>query len=46
MIKNAVLDKKKYEAMEEWVAEKVKVTNMKISEQYRYCPFVSKWQIP
>ncbi len=46
MIKNAALEQKKYEAMEKWVAEKVKVTNMKISEQYRYCPFVSKWQIP
>ena len=46
MIKNAALEQKKYEAMEKWVVEKVKVTNMKISEQYRYCPFVSKWQIP
>ena len=46
MIKNAALEQKKYDAMEKWVAEKVKVTNMKISEQYRYCPFVSKWQIP
>ncbi len=46
MIKNAALEQKKYEAMEKWVAEKVKVTNMKISEQYRYCPFVNKWQIP
>ena len=46
MIKNAALEQKKYDAMEKWVVEKVKVTNMKISEQYRYCPFVSKWQIP
>ena len=46
MIKNAALEQKKYEALEKWVAEKVKVTNMKISKQYRYCPFVSKWQIP
>ena len=46
MIKNAALEQKKYEAMEKWVVDKVKVTNMKISEQYRYCPFVSKWQIP
>ena len=45
-IKNAALEQKKYEALEKWVAEKVKVTNMKISKQYRYCPFVSKWQIP
>ena len=46
MIKNAALEQKKYDAMEKWVAEKVKVTNMKISEQYRYCPFVTKWEIP
>lgn len=46
MIKNAALEQKKYEAMEKWVLDKVKVTNMKISEQYKYCPFVSKWQIP
>jgi hypothetical protein len=32
--------------MEKWVLDKVKVTNIKISEQYKYCPFVTKWQIP
>ena len=46
MIKNAALEQKKYDTMEKWVLEKVKVTNIKISEQYKYCPFVSKWQIP
>ena len=46
MIKNAALEQKKYEAMEKWVLDKVKVTNIKIAEQYKYCPFVSKWQIP
>ena len=46
MIKNAALEQKKYEAMEKWVKEKVKVTNIKIAEQYKYCPFVTKWQIP
>ena len=46
MIKNAALEAKKYETMEKWVLDKVKVTNIKISEQYRYCPFVTKWQIP
>ena len=45
MIKNAALEQKKYDALEKWVAEKVKITNMKISEQYRFCPFVVKWQI-
>lgn len=46
MIKNAALEQKKYDTMEKWVMEKVKVTNIKISEQYKFCPFVSKWQIP
>jgi len=46
MIKNAALEQKKYDTMEKWVLEKVKVTNIKIAEQYKFCPFVSKWQIP
>ena len=46
MIKNAALEQKKYDTMEKWVLDKVKVTNIKIAEQYKYCPFVSKWQIP
>lgn len=46
MIKNAALEQKKYDALEKWVLEKVKVTNIKISEQYKYCNFVTKWQIP
>lgn len=46
MIKNAALEQKKYDALEKWVIEKVKVTNIKISEQYKYCDFVTKWQIP
>ena len=46
MIKNAALEQKKYDALEKWVLEKVKITNIKISEQYKYCPFVTKWQIP
>jgi hypothetical protein len=40
------LEQKKYDAMEKWVLDKVKVTNIKISEQYKYCPFVTKWRIP
>ena len=46
LIKNAALEQKKYDAMEKWVLDKVKVTNIKISEQYKFCPFVTKWQIP
>ena len=46
MIKNAALEQKKYDALEKWVLDKVKVTNIKISEQYKFCPFVTKWEIP
>ncbi|MBR4787195.1 MAG: peptidylprolyl isomerase [Bacteroidales bacterium] len=46
MIKNAALEEKRYDALQKWVVEKVKVTSIKINEQYRDCPFVSKWQIP
>ena len=46
MIQNAALENKKYEALEQWVLDKVKVTNIKINAQYRDCDFVSKWQIP
>ena len=46
MIKNAALEEKRYDALQKWVLEKVKVTSIKINEQYKDCPFVSKWQIP
>ena len=46
LIKNAALEEKKYDALEKWVIDKVKVTNIKIAEQYKFCPFVSNWQIP
>ncbi len=46
MIKNAALEEKKYDAMQKWVVDKVKVTSIKLNEQYRECEFVSKWQIP
>lgn len=46
MIKTAALEEKKYDALEKWLAEKVKVTSIKLNEQYRDCPFVTKWQIP
>lgn len=46
MIKTAALEEKKYDALEKWMAEKVKVTSIKLNEQYRDCPFVTKWQIP
>lgn len=46
MIKNAALEEKKYDALQKWVIEKVKVTSIKLNEQYRDCEFVTKWQIP
>lgn len=46
MIKNAALEEKKYDALQKWVVDKVKVTSIKINEQYRICDFVNKWQIP
>ncbi len=46
MIKSAALEEKKYDALQKWVVEKVKVTSIKLNDQYRDCEFVSKWQIP
>lgn len=46
MIKNAALEEKKYDALQKWVVDKVKITSIKINNQYRNCPFVAKWQIP
>lgn len=46
MIKNAALEEKKYDAMQKWVVDKVKVTSIKLNDQYRDCDFVTKWQIP
>lgn len=46
MIKNAALEEKKYDAMQKWVVNKVKVTSIRLNEQYRDCDFVTKWQIP
>lgn len=46
MIMNAALENKKYEALENWIRDKVKVTNIKLNAQYKTCDFVTKWQIP
>ena len=46
MIKNAALENKKYDALEQWLVDKVKVTNIKLNAQYKECDFVTKWQIP
>jgi peptidyl-prolyl cis-trans isomerase SurA len=46
MIKNAALEEKKYNALQKWVVDKVKVTSIKLNAQYKECSFVTKWQIP
>lgn len=46
LIKNAALEEKKYDALQKWVLDKVKATNIKLNNQYKECPFVTKWQIP
>lgn len=46
MIKNAALEEKKYDALQKWVVDKVKVTSIKLNDKYRDCEFVTKWQIP
>jgi peptidyl-prolyl cis-trans isomerase SurA len=45
VIKNEALNEKKNNAIEKWVANKVKVTSMKIDEKYNNCDFVIRWQI-
>jgi len=45
VIKNAALDEKKNKAIEKWLANKVKVTSIKIDEKYKNCDFVIRWQI-
>ncbi|MDR1345606.1 MAG: peptidylprolyl isomerase [Bacteroidales bacterium] len=46
VIKNAALEAKKQNAIDKWVYEKVKITSIKITPEYKHCPFVQKWQIP
>lgn len=46
IIKNAALEEKKQNTIDKWIVDKVKVTNLKISEKYKNCPFVMEWQIP
>lgn len=46
IIKNAALEDKKEKVLELWVKNKVKTTNIKISEIYDYCNFINEWNIP
>ncbi len=45
-IKNAALEEKKYNTLQKWIVNKVKVTSIKLNEEYKDCPFVEEWQIP
>ena len=46
LIKNAALEEKKQNLIKDWILNKVKLTNIKINENYRNCPFVNEWNIP
>ncbi|MDR3047396.1 MAG: peptidylprolyl isomerase [Bacteroidales bacterium] len=46
ILQNAALENRKNEVLDKWVANKVKVTSIKINDKYRECPFVNEWQIP
>lgn len=45
LIKNAATEDKKQKLVDNWIVEKVKVTNIKINENYRNCSFVKEWGI-
>lgn len=46
LIRNAALEEKKQNLIKEWLLNKVKVTHIKIKENYRNCPFIQEWNIP
>ncbi|MDR1757421.1 MAG: peptidylprolyl isomerase [Bacteroidales bacterium] len=46
MIQNAAIEEKKMKIVDKWLMNKVKVTSIKINDEFRDCPFVKKWQIP
>jgi len=45
VIKNAALEEKKAKAIEKWILNKVKITSIKIHDNYKNCDFVTRWQI-
>ena len=45
LIKGAALEEKKQSLIDKWLKEKVAVTNIKINENYRNCPFLKEWGI-
>ncbi|MDL2296766.1 peptidylprolyl isomerase [Bacteroidales bacterium OttesenSCG-928-B11] len=46
VIQNAAIEEKKMKAIHKWIRNKVKVTSIKINDNYRTCPFIDEWQIP
>lgn len=46
IIQNATIEEKKMKAINKWIQNKVKVTSIKINENYKNCPFIEEWQIP
>lgn len=46
IIQNAALEEKKMKAITKWIQNKVKITSIKITDNFRICPFVEEWQIP
>ncbi|MBQ4356080.1 MAG: peptidylprolyl isomerase [Bacteroidales bacterium] len=45
LIKGAALEEKKQGLIHDWILEKVKVTNIRINENYRNYPFLKEWGI-
>lgn len=45
LIRGAALEEKKQGIIDKWLKEKVKVTNIKINENYQNCPFLKEWGI-
>ena len=46
VIQNAALEEKKYKSIDKWIINKVKVTSIRIHDDYKSCYFVKEWQIP
>ena len=45
LIRGAALEEKKQGIIDNWLKEKVKITHIKINENYKNCPFLKEWGI-
>jgi peptidyl-prolyl cis-trans isomerase SurA len=45
IIKNAALEEKKNNSIEKWIINKVKITSIRIHDNYKNCDFITRWQI-